>query len=218
MQLAMPPIARDIVLIGGGHSHVGVLRAFAMKPLPGVRLTVVCTDTDTPYSGMLPGYIAGHYDFDEVHIDLRRLAEAAGARYYRDEVIGIDRAARKVLCRTRPPVAYDALSINIGSTPQLPRRRPPIRGPGQADSPVQRPLACAARARARACRGDDDRGDRRRSRRCRADVGDAVPAAQRSGGVGAQSGRTALSPLFRRPDHIADAQRGGASRLRAGAG
>ncbi len=121
MQPAMTPIVRDIVLIGGGHSHVGVLRMFAMKPLPGVRLTVICTDTDTPYSGMLPGYIAGHYDFDEVHIDLRRLAEAAGARYYRDEVIGIDRAARKVLCRTRPPVAYDALSINIGSTPQLSR-------------------------------------------------------------------------------------------------
>jgi len=119
MQPATTPIARDIVLIGGGHSHVGVLRMFAMNPLPGVRLTVICTDTDTPYSGMLPGYIAGHYDFDEVHIDLRRLAEAAGARYYRDEAIGIDRAARKVLCRTRPPVAYDALSINIGSTPQL---------------------------------------------------------------------------------------------------
>jgi selenide,water dikinase len=54
-----------------------------------------------------------------VHIDVRRLAEFAGARYYRDEVIGIDRVTRKVLCRTRPPVAYDALSINIGSTPKL---------------------------------------------------------------------------------------------------
>ncbi len=119
MQATASPVLRDIVLIGGGHSHVGVLHMFAMKPMLGVRLTVICTDTDTPYSGMLPGYIAGHYTFDEVHIDLRRLAEFAGARYYRDEVVGIDRAARQVLCRNRPPVTYDALSINIGSTPQL---------------------------------------------------------------------------------------------------
>ena len=119
MQAAVTPVLRDIVLIGGGHSHVGVLRMFAMQPLPGVRLTVICTDTDTPYSGMLPGYIAGHYSFDDVHIDLRRLAEFAGARYVRAEVTGIDRAARTVLCRQRPPVPYDALSINIGSTPRL---------------------------------------------------------------------------------------------------
>jgi selenide,water dikinase len=119
MHAAATPVLRDIVLVGGGHSHVGVLRSFAMRPLPGVRLTLICSDTDTPYSGMLPGYIAGHYGFDEVHIDLRRLAEFAGARYYRDEVTGIDRAARKVICRRRPPVAYDVLSINVGSTPQL---------------------------------------------------------------------------------------------------
>lgn len=117
--LSASPVLRDIVLIGGGHSHVGVLYMFAMRPLPGVRLTVICSDTDTPYSGMLPGYVAGHYSFDEVHIDLRRLAAFAGARYYHDEVVGIDRAARTVFCRHRPPVRYDALSINIGSTPQL---------------------------------------------------------------------------------------------------
>lgn len=119
MQVSEQPVLRDIVLIGGGHSHVGVLKRFGMQPQPGLRLTLICTDTHTPYSGMLPGYIAGHYDYDQVHIDLARLAGFAGARLFRDEVTGIDRAAGKVLCRHRPPVPYDLASINIGSTPQV---------------------------------------------------------------------------------------------------
>ncbi|MCC5856699.1 MAG: selenide, water dikinase SelD [Ectothiorhodospiraceae bacterium] len=119
MQASDHPVEKDIVLVGGGHSHVQVLRAFGMRPMPGVRLTLICRDTHTPYSGMLPGYIAGHYTYDDVHIDLSRLAEFAGARFYRAEAVGLDRKAGSILCRGRPPVPYDLASINTGSAPRV---------------------------------------------------------------------------------------------------
>jgi len=111
------PVVKDVLLVGAGHAHVAVLRRFGMAPLPGVRLTLLTREVDTPYSGMLPGVVAGHYTFDDAHVDAGRLARFAGARLYPDEAVGIDLAARRVLCRGRPPVPYDLLSLDTGSRP-----------------------------------------------------------------------------------------------------
>ena len=120
MHLDESPITADLVLVGGGHSHLFVLKQLAMQKLPGVRITLVTRDLHTPYSGMLPGYVAGHYSYDETHIDLLPLARFAGARVVHAAVEGIDCEARQISVHGRPAIDYDLLSINIGSRPKIP--------------------------------------------------------------------------------------------------
>ncbi len=108
---------KHIVLIGGGHSHVEVLRKFGMQPDPTIRLTLIARDLEAPYSGMLPGLIAGHYTHAEAHVNLRPLAKFAGAKIYHDEAIGLDLERRRVRCKNRPDVPFDFVSINVGSRP-----------------------------------------------------------------------------------------------------
>jgi selenide, water dikinase len=114
------PLVKDIVLIGGGHAHALVLRKWGMTPQPGVRLTVINPGPVAPYTGMLPGHIAGHYSRDEMMIDLVRLARFAGARVVLDRCIGLDREARRVLLQSGARLRYDLASIDIGIGSDLP--------------------------------------------------------------------------------------------------
>ena len=117
---SVAPITTDLVLLGAGHAHVEVLRRFAMRPEPGVRLTLIAREPHTPYSGMLPGLIRGEYGFDQAHIDLAPLASAAGARLILAEATGIELAARSVAVAGRPAVEFDLLSIDVGGVPAMP--------------------------------------------------------------------------------------------------
>lgn len=113
------PYQRDLILIGGGHSHVAVIKQLGMKPLPGVRITLVSEDTYTPYSGMLPGLIAGHYVFDDCYIDLRKLCQWAHVRFIREAVKSLNPVSKEISCHQYPLLRYDLLSINTGSRPAL---------------------------------------------------------------------------------------------------
>lgn len=114
------PITRDLVLIGGGHTHALVLRRWGMDPLPGARLTLIDPGPVTAYTGMLPGVIAGHYARDESEIDLVRLARFAGARLVIGAAMGLDLRARAVRLQGRPPIAFDVASLDVGITSAMP--------------------------------------------------------------------------------------------------
>ena len=112
-------IERDLVFIGGGHTHALVIKQLGMKPIAGVRITLISEQTLTPYSGMLPGFVAGHYSFLDAHIDLNRLCQWAGVRYIRGTVTGVDSDTNTIQVNSGLKVTYDQLSIDVGSTPDL---------------------------------------------------------------------------------------------------
>ena len=112
-------MTQRIVLAGGGHAHLAVLDGWARTDPKGYERVLVTSSRFTGYSGMLPGWIAGHYRASDLLIDLAPLARRAGARLVIDEVIGLDAAARTLLLRGGEPVQYAMLSLAIGGEADL---------------------------------------------------------------------------------------------------
>ena len=112
-------LQKDLVLVGGGHTHALAMRMLAMDPIEGLRITLISAGSHTPYSGMLPGLVAGHYQFEQTHIDLARLCQWAGVRFICAQVTSLDPGTRTLTLAGRPAIQYDIVSIDIGSQPEL---------------------------------------------------------------------------------------------------
>ena len=110
-------MTKRLILIGGGHSHAIAIKQWGLNPLPDVDLTLISDVEQTPYSGMLPGHVAGFYSYKETHIDLRSLTQFAGARLIIDRATGLDLDTNKIICQHHQ-LEFDYLSIDIGSTPK----------------------------------------------------------------------------------------------------
>jgi pyridine nucleotide-disulfide oxidoreductase family protein len=121
-----------LVLLGGGHAHLFVLEAFA-RDRPDAEILLITPDALTPYSGMLPGVIAGHYRHRQTCIDLRPLAAKAGCALRLDAAVALDAAHRQLQLASGEIVGYDLLSIDTGSTPAI----PDIPGAAQHGHPVK---------------------------------------------------------------------------------
>lgn len=108
---------KRILLVGGGHSHIEVLRRFGRAPAPGVELVLVSPHRWTPYSGMLPGLVAGHYTFDAAHIDLERVARFARARFLPTIATALDPPGRTATLADGARLEFDLVSLDVGSAP-----------------------------------------------------------------------------------------------------
>ena len=119
------PIEKRVVLLGAGNAHVQVVNWWRMQPVPGVQLSLVNNTLTVPYSGMLPGCIAGQYSEEEITIDVGRLCAAAAVELVPATASSIDPAKRQLHLEGRPPLSYDILSLNVGSRPLVPKHRLP---------------------------------------------------------------------------------------------
>ena len=117
---SQPVLTKDLVMIGGGHAHALVLRMWGMKPLAGARLTLINPAPTAPYSGMLPGHIAGHYTRAALDIDLVKLARFAGARLVIGHATAIDPVSKTVTVEGGREIGYDVASVDIGIHAQMP--------------------------------------------------------------------------------------------------
>lgn len=108
---------KDVLLVGGGHSHVVALDLLRKRPLEGARITLVSDVTHSVYSGMVPGYLAGFYREDECRIDLPTICSAVGVRFVQGEVVGLDTMTQRVALKDGSNLSYDVLSIASGSKP-----------------------------------------------------------------------------------------------------
>ena len=110
---------KHLVLLGGGHAHIGVLRMLGMHPEPDLKVTLVSPSRETPYSGLLPGVVGGHFPEQDLYIDLGRLCQFAGADLVLATATAIDPDGSEIELKNRPDLAYDYLSIDVGIEPAL---------------------------------------------------------------------------------------------------
>ena len=108
---------KNVVLLGIGHTNAHVVKQWVRHPIPDCNLVCVSNFATATYSGMLPGTLARQFDEQEMRIDLRRLADRARAELILADVCGLDLDTSRLEFSDRVPLAFDSLSIGIGSVP-----------------------------------------------------------------------------------------------------
>ncbi|HEY8068020.1 MAG TPA: FAD-dependent oxidoreductase [Burkholderiales bacterium] len=108
---------KRLLLVGGGHAHLPVLRALADFVSKNLDVKLVTPGPLHTYSGMVPGAVAGHYAVPQAQVDLARLAGRAGVELVLNSVLSFDPAEKIIDLGNGDRIPYDLLSLNLGSLP-----------------------------------------------------------------------------------------------------
>lgn len=105
---------KHLVMLGAGHAHVHMLSTLAAQPLAGVRITLVAPYPRQLYSGMVPGFVAGHYALEDCVIPLGPLLVNSGIEWLARSAVALDASSRSVTLDDGSTVGFDVLSVNSG--------------------------------------------------------------------------------------------------------
>lgn len=106
---------KKLLLVGGGHSHLYILKRLQQASLQGVEVTLLSPDPYQYYSGMFSGYAEGLYSIDDIRVNLVKLAKQAGVKWVQGAVTSIDPNQKTILTASGDIVVYDVISFDIGS-------------------------------------------------------------------------------------------------------
>ena len=106
-----------LVLVGGGHSNVLLMRKWLMQPnlMPNHPITIISRDSHLVYSAKFPSVIANLISLEESLIDIASFAKSVKVAFIQEEVKNIEFKHNKIIFKSRPAISYSDLVINCGS-------------------------------------------------------------------------------------------------------
>ena len=106
-----------IVLVGGGHAHLQVIKALNKRALPSnIHVTLIDPSPLPSYSGMVPGCVSSLYTQDQTRVELEPLARWAGVEYISSSVVSISSSSNTFTLEDSTKCEFDVASLDIGST------------------------------------------------------------------------------------------------------
>lgn len=110
---------KKLLLAGAGHAHIVMLRRLRGTPLINADITLISEQPQSIYSGMLPGWMAGHYTLEDICIDIAALCKQTGVHLIQQPIVGIEAKSQRVMTADDNEYSYEILSLNTGADTDL---------------------------------------------------------------------------------------------------